>query len=582
MGKNKFRTIVLVFIVTFVLSANVDAFAANIEAANASGLEKAILKQLNMTCSDFNIKYWGNFEDIDKTLRTVIRKDPYLMCTITSIEWSTTTEQNESFNINVKASHIMSAAERKEADKKINNILSEIIKPYMTDNEKVKAVHDYIVLNGKYDTNFEYYSDYDLLTEGKSVCNGYAVLTYNMLNKLGIPVKLVFGSSNSQSHVWNMIKLDDYWFHLDTTWDDPEPDSKNMSSYNYYLLTDEEILKDHTIDSNQNLPKSTLSYYNYIKELSIKSPFGYVYEKLLIETGLNIYDDENTANTKVALNNILQQKIKCHPSKISARFSNDITKEDVNDAMSKLFDVKSVSEISYDQITNDKTGKYNILNLYIKYKEIPDRIETDISNNVYNIETKVNYNIYAVYGTKKENVTDNVLVYPYDKSFINISNNTLIFKDSGNQNLTFEYEGKRLDVAVTAINSVGFDYITDEKTKNSVNVKIYDKYIDFNSINQWPLIENGRTLVPLRAVFEVLNCEVNWDASSSSAVVEHGNTKIVIPANSKKAYVNGTSMSLDVPAKLVNNRIMVPLRFISESINKTVIWDNNNSTVLIY
>lgn len=582
MGKNKFRTIVLVFIVTFVLSANVDAFAANIEAANASGLEKAILKQLNMTCSDFNIKYWGNFEDIDKTLRTVIRKDPYLMCTITSIEWSTTTEQNESFNINVKASHIMSAAERKEADKKINNILSEIIKPYMTDNEKVKAVHDYIVLNGKYDTNFEYYSDYDLLTEGKSVCNGYAVLTYNMLNKLGIPVKLVFGSSNSQSHVWNMIKLDDYWFHLDTTWDDPVPDRKNMSSYNYYLLTDEEILKDHTIDSNQNLPKSTLSYYNYIKELSIKSPFGYVYEKLLIETGLNIYDDENTANTKVALNNILQQKIKCHPSKISARFSNDITKEDVNDAMSKLFDVKSVSEISYDQITNDKTGKYNILNLYIKYKEIPDRIETDISNNVYNIETKVNYNIYAVYGTKKENVTDNVLVYPYDKSFINISNNTLIFKDSGNQNLTFEYEGKRLDVAVTAINSVGFDYITDEKTKNSVNVKIYDKYIDFNSINQWPLIENGRTLVPLRAVFEVLNCEVNWDASSSSAVVEHGNTKIVIPANSKKAYVNGTSMSLDVPAKLVNNRIMVPLRFISESINKTVIWDNNNSTVLIY
>lgn len=581
MGKNKFRAIVLVFIVTFVLSANVDAFAANIEATNSSGLEKAILKQLHLTYSDFDIKYWGKIEDIDKTLRNVIHKDPYLMCTITSIEWTTTTEQTGSFNINVKASHIMSADERKEADKKINNILSEIIKPYMTDNEKVKAVHDYIVLNGKYDTNFEYYSDYDLLTEGKSVCNGYAVLTYNMLNKLGIPVKLVFGSSNSQSHVWNMVKLDDYWFHLDTTWDDPVPD-KNIASYNYYMLTDEEIMKDHTIDKNQNLPKSTLSYYDYIKGLSVKSHFNYIYEKLLIETGLSIYDDENTANTKGALNNILQQKIKCHPSKISARFSKDITKEDVNDSMSKLFNVKSVSEISYDQILNDKTGKYNILNLYIKYKEVPDRIETDISSKVYNIETKVNYNIYAIYGTKKENITDNVLIYPYDKNFMNISNNTIIFKDSGNQNLTLEYEGKKLDVAVTAINPVGFDYITDEKTKNSVNVKIYDKYIDFNSINQWPFIENGRTLVPLRAVFEVLNCKVNWDASSGSAVVEHGNTKIVIPANSEKAYVNGTSMSLDVPAKLVNNRIMVPLRFISESINKTVIWDNNNSTVLIY
>jgi hypothetical protein len=48
------------------------------------------------------------------------------------------------------------------------------------------------------------------------------------------------------------------------------------------------------------------------------------------------------------------------------------------------------------------------------------------------------------------------------------------------------------------------------------------------------------------------------------------------------AYINGTAVSLDVPAKIVNNRIMVPLRFISEAIEKTVIWDGENSTVLIY
>ena len=94
--------------------------------------------------------------------------------------------------------------------------------------------------------------------------------------------------------------------------------------------------------------------------------------------------------------------------------------------------------------------------------------------------------------------------------------------------------------------------------------------------------ENSRTLVPLRAVFEVLNCEIDWDESNRSAIVQQKNIKIVIPVNSKTAYVNGVAITLDTPAKIVNGRIMVPLRFISESINKTVIWDSLNSTALIY
>lgn len=581
MGKCKLRiAITIVFIITVIFSTNV--YAATIEANNYNDLEKVIINQLNLTNSDFNISYMGAIEDVDKILRGVIEKDPYLKCTITSIEWTTTDTSNGKFNVNVKANHIMSASERKETDKKINYILSDIIKPYMTDHEKVKAVHDYIVLNGKYDTNFENYSDYDLLTKGKSVCNGYAILTYNMLKKLDIPVKLVFGSSNSQSHVWNMVKLGDYWFHLDTTWDDPVPDKSNIASYNYYMLTDEEISKDHKIDSNQNLPKSKIKYYAYLKDLSSTSQSSYIYKRLLIETGLDIYHEENTADTKDVLNNVLQQKIKFHPSKISVRFKKEMTKDDINDAMSNLFEIKSISEISYDQIISDNSGNYSILNLYIKYKETPDSLETDISSKVYNIATKVNYSIFAIYGTRKENITNDVLIYPYDTNFMNVNKSTMTFKDSGNQSLTFEYEGKKLDVPVTAINSVGFDYITDEKSINPVNVKIYDQYIDFKATNQWPFIEDGRTLVPLRAVFEVLNCQVKWDASNSSAIVEHGKTKIVIPANSKNVYINGTTMNLDVPARLVNNRIMVPLRFISESINKTVIWDNKDSTVLIY
>jgi hypothetical protein len=80
----------------------------------------------------------------------------------------------------------------------------------------------------------------------------------------------------------------------------------------------------------------------------------------------------------------------------------------------------------------------------------------------------------------------------------------------------------------------------------------------------------------------VLNCKVRWEESSKSAVVEYGTTKIIIPANSTTAYINGKANSLDVPAKIVNDRVMIPLRFVSEAIEKTVIWDDTNKTVLIY
>lgn len=581
MVKYKLRFVIAVIIlITLLFSTNV--YAAGLEAVNNKELENLIINQLSLTNPDFNISYRGTLGDIDKVLKGILEKDPYLMCTITSVEWTSTGTATGGYNINIKASHIISAAERKEADKKIDSILAQIVNPYMTADEKVKAVHDYIILNGEYDTKMENYSDYDLLTKGKSVCNGYAILTYNMLKKLDIPVKLVFGASNSQYHVWNMVKLGDYWYHLDTTWDDPVPDKKNTVSYNYYLLTNEEILKDHTIDDNQVLPKAKYRYYDYLKEKSKSAGNGYIYEKLLAETGLDIYNEENTALTKDDLCSILKYKIKFHPTKISVRFDKSISKDNINDAMSALFEVREITEISYDQLFSDRTGKYNILNLYIKYKELPDSIVTDLSDKVYNIASKVNYNIYAVYGKNKINITNNALIYPYNKNFLKIYGNKIAFKDSGSQKLTIEYEGKKSEVNITAINSVGFNYITDIKTNNSVNVKIYDKYIDFKIINQWPFIEEGRTLVPIRAVFEVLNCNVSWDTKSSSAIVEHESTKIIIPANSKKAYVNGNEITLDVPARLVNDRIMVPLRFISEAINKTVIWDNTNSTVMIY
>jgi len=567
------RTVKTFFIALLILNFIVlNAYGLSYEASNHYGLENVIIEQMSKYNPDFNIKYTGSLDNIEEVLRKAVDKNIYLKSNISEVHWDVSGTKNAS-RINVRVSYIITKEERIEADKKIEEILDDIIEPYMNEHEKVKAVHDYIVLNGRYDENKLYYSDYDLLMEGTSVCNGYALLTYNMLSKLDIPVRLISGYGSGEAHIWNMVKLDDYWYHLDSTWDDPQPDTGTIS-YSYYMLTEKEITKDHTIDENQDIPKSTKKYYEHLKELS--------YDKLLAETGLDMYNEENTAKNETELINILKRKISYRPLRISLRLDKSISQSSLENAMSKLAVNDFISQIGYSPITSDTTEEWNILNLNIKYKETPEKITLDFAKNVYNTVTEVKFNVYAIYGNKKANITNDVLIYPYDTDKLSISKGTLKFKEPGNYNLSFEYQGLREDISITGLNSNAFDYITNKKPDNPVNVKVYDQYIDFSSVNQWPFIENGRTMVPLRAVFEVLNCNVKWEEASKTAVVEYGTTKIIIPANSTTAYINGKANTLDVPAKIINDRIMIPLRFVSEAIEKTVIWDGSNKTVLIY
>ncbi|NLA14198.1 MAG: hypothetical protein GX867_08110, partial [Tissierellia bacterium] len=323
--KRTVKIIITSFIVLIILTLNV--YGLSFEASNHYELENIILEQMREYNPVFNIKYTGSLDNIEEVLKSMIDKDTYLKSNITRVDWDISGNKTAS-NINVRVSYIMTKEERIEADKMIDEILADIIKPYMNDHEKVKAVHDYIVLNGKYDNNSLYFSDYDLLTKGTSVCNGYALLTYNMLNKLNIPVNLVSGTSAGEAHIWNMVKLDDYWFHLDVTWNDPVSD-RDAVFYTYYMLTEKEICKDHAIDANLKIPKSTKEYYDYLVELS--------YNKLLVETGLDMYNEENFAADESELKNLLTRKITHHPLMITVRFDKSISQDSIINAMSQLY-----------------------------------------------------------------------------------------------------------------------------------------------------------------------------------------------------------------------------------------------------
>jgi len=112
----------------------------------------------------------------------------------------------------------------------------------------------------------------------------------------------------------------------------------------------------------------------------------------------------------------------------------------------------------------------------------------------------------------------------------------------------------------------------------TINIQVDGKTLSFD---QPPIIENGRTLVPLRGIFEALGAEVTWNDLTKTAFATKGNTLIFLDIGSTVMHKNGTDIPLDVPAKIYNNRTLVPARAISEALGATVEWNDITKTVSI-
>lgn len=111
-----------------------------------------------------------------------------------------------------------------------------------------------------------------------------------------------------------------------------------------------------------------------------------------------------------------------------------------------------------------------------------------------------------------------------------------------------------------------------------ITVKVNGQAVTFDVK---PVIDNGRTLVPLRGVFEKLGAQVDWLPATREAVITDGARTVRVQLDSNTATVDGKTVTMDVVAKAVSGRTMVPLRFLSESIGAKAIWVGSTRTVEI-
>lgn len=96
-----------------------------------------------------------------------------------------------------------------------------------------------------------------------------------------------------------------------------------------------------------------------------------------------------------------------------------------------------------------------------------------------------------------------------------------------------------------------------------------------------PMMMNNRVMVPIRGVFEQMSADVAWDSMTRRVMAQRGTDTIILPIGSILATVNGREIRLDTPAIMRGGRVMVPLRFLSESLSATVDWNEQGRTVSI-
>lgn len=303
---------------------------SNFEVSSYNDLKNKIEYIINNRITEANLhitySYGGNVDVLQGQIDGLLDNPPvdeYTATSIISRERPACSGRDGDFNIPVKFTYVENKSQVDYVDSQVKQILSQIIKPGMSDLDKEKAIHDYIVLNVAYDETTPddediKFSDYNAVTKHIAVCEGYSLLTYKMLTAAGIEARIVVSNDNDEyGHAWNMAKIGGAWYHLDCTFDDPVPDVKGRVEYDYFNKTDNEIASDseHQWDrikypaattkfDSTKVEEPSIYSVNFNKNGVIDVETSYIKDNVGIEFSL-VHEDGSDASKTYDLDNFV-------------------------------------------------------------------------------------------------------------------------------------------------------------------------------------------------------------------------------------------------------------------------------------
>lgn len=174
------------------------------------------------------------------------------------------TSINENGEITLKVDYLYTEEEINAINVRVDEIMASILNNSMSEYDKIKTIHDYIINNVKYDVErneedtsmYHSYTAYGPLFEGYATCNGYTDLMAIFLTKLGFnnfkvattPEEM---TNSTTGHIWNAVYFNNNWVHIDLTWDDPVGiDGTDYLFHTYFLVSSDAM---HEADQGETV-----------------------------------------------------------------------------------------------------------------------------------------------------------------------------------------------------------------------------------------------------------------------------------------------------------------------------------------
>ena len=211
-----------------------------VEYADAAEAIRVDILQMN-TQTDLS-SYDMTAEDVAAVYQSVVNHDSGLF--YVSENLTVSCDENgiaEAVSYTYTADTAELEAQRAEYYQALNRIVAQVDKNW-TDVQKALFVNDYLTSTVIYDQTLLHHDAYSLLVNQTGVCQAYALAYRAIMEELGIPAIMV--SSAQMNHAWNEIYVNDHWYHVDVTWNDPDSDVYGRADHYFFLLSDAAMEKE--------------------------------------------------------------------------------------------------------------------------------------------------------------------------------------------------------------------------------------------------------------------------------------------------------------------------------------------------
>lgn len=189
----------------------------------------SVFNHLENWDTEFKVDYYEL--DVLDVIKEIAKNDDYLNRSLSQLVY-----ERRGDNATIKVTYKTTKEQEQYINKELSKIISEIITDDMSEYEKVSAINRYLIDRFKYDDSLVSNNAYSALTTGKTTCQGYAMAAYRMFKLAGVENRIIIGTLDNIGHGWNLVKINDKWYHIDVT-------NNDAASSDIYFLKDDKTMR---------------------------------------------------------------------------------------------------------------------------------------------------------------------------------------------------------------------------------------------------------------------------------------------------------------------------------------------------